>query len=313
MKKILTSCLVAVPLIVMADTIPSLGTNGGAMVLPEGKLTLNYRQLYFKRDSMHDGSSKVTNSENLNAKANISIFAFGYGLDSKTTLSLIIPYKNFRADAKLGQDVKVRNSGLSDIWLNARRIVYNSNGFLVAVDGGVKFPTGSKGKTFKQKPMLLNDIKTTPPPTQLGTGEFEYKIGVGATKILDESLRIDSNMHYIYRPKAKHDYDFGNEFAFNIGAVKALEKRFNVGLDYAYTYNSKTDMGNYIDSTRGSKLPFKAFSGSSGYITPSVQFLPFGKPKLHVSAGVSFLAHYHLKERQPIEKQRYMVNIGYLF
>ena len=43
MKKILTSCLVAAPLIVMAATIPDQGTNGGAMVFPEGKLTINYR------------------------------------------------------------------------------------------------------------------------------------------------------------------------------------------------------------------------------------------------------------------------------
>ncbi len=61
-----------------------------------------------------------------------------------------------------------------------------------------------------------------------------------------------------------------------------------------------------------SKLPFKAFSGVVGYIRPQIEYLPLGKPKIHVGVGVSLLTHYNLKEYRPLEKSRVFVRIGYL-
>lgn len=313
MKKLLAICLLTSPLALFADTLPPLTTQGGAGVLPAGKVYLNYRLLHFKRDSMFDGSKEVANKQNLDAKANASLLALGYGLDSQTMLSVVVPYKKLDADASLaGNAVKIGNSGIGDMWLNARRLIHATPDFRLALDGGIKFPTGSDNKGFKQAPPFAMGINT-PMPTQLGTGAFEYKVGLGATRIFDESLRMDANAHYINRPKAKHGYDFGNEFAFSIGAVKALDAKVNFGLDYAYTYNSKTDMGSDTNAALRANLPFKAFSGSAGYITPSIQFLPFGKPKLTIQAGVSILSHYHLKEYQPLEKKRFILNVGYLF
>lgn len=313
MKKLLALGLVAAPLTAFADPLPSLTTTGGAMVLPEGKFNLNYRQLHFKRDTMFDGSKKVTNRQNLNAKANVSMLSLAYGWNSQTTFSVMMPYKNLKADASLaGNAVKIRNSGIGDIWLNARRSVFGSPDFKLAIDGGIKFPTGDSSKGFKKAPPFAMGVNT-PLPTQPGTDGYEFKLGLGATKIFDETLRVDSNMHYIYRPKARHDYDFGNEFAFTIGAVKALDKKLNVGLDYSFTYNSKTNMGEDTNAPLRANLPFKAFSGSAGYITPSIQIVPFGKPKFYINAGVSMLVHYDLKEYQPLEKERYMLNIGYMF
>jgi hypothetical protein len=60
-------------------------------------------------------------------------------------------------------------------------------------------------------------------------------------------------------------------------------------------------------------LPMKAFSGESGYITPQIQYVPFGIPKIHLSLGVSYLAHYDVKESQPLEKERVVFRLGYLF
>jgi len=189
---------------------------------------------------------------------------------------------------------------------------YNQKGLQAAVGAGIKFPTGSTDKGFKKAPPFAKGVNT-PLPTQPGTGGAEYKLEFGLSKVFDPTLRLDLHTMYTYRSKAKNDYDFGNEISFDIGAVKALSDKFNVGLEYNFKYNSATDMGDDTNPMLRAKLPFKAFSGSVGYITPEIQFLPFGKPKLFVGAGVSFLVHKNLKEYQPLEKRRFIARIGYMF
>ena len=55
------------------------------------------------------------------------------------------------------------------------------------------------------------------------------------------------------------------------------------------------------------------FDGSDEVTNPQIEYLPFGKPKIHVGVGVSILAHYNLKEYQPLEKTRVVARVGYLF
>ena len=101
--------------------------------------------------------------------------------------------------------------------------------------------------------------------------------------------------------------------AIDLSTTKAVTDKINVGIEYNFKYNSKTDMGEDTNPMLRSKLPFKTFSGSTGYITPQIEYLPFGKPKIHVGVGVSILAHYNLKEYQPLEKTRVVARVGYLF
>ena len=114
---------------------------------------------------------------------------------------------------------------------------------------------------------------------------------------------------YTYRPKAKHDYDFGNELSYDLSFTSAVTNKINLGIEYNGKYNSKTKRGD-----EGFKnFPLKPFSGTVGYITPEIEFMPFGKPKLHIGMGVSFLAHYDVKDERPLEKRRYTFRLGYLF
>lgn len=315
MKKIITSSLIIAPILLSADVLPSINSRGGAMVLPEGKLKLAIKNTQFERDSMFEGTSEVQNKENLNAKANITIVGLKYGLSDETSLGLIIPYKNLQATAKLGiNDVAIDNKGLGDVIVAARHIIMpmSEYGIQVAFDAGVKLPTGSTNSGFKKAPAFANGINT-PMPTQMGTGEFEYKVGIGASAMISDSWRIDSNLMYTYRPKANNEYDFGDELNFVVGTTKAITDKINIGVDYSFTYNSDTDMGNDTNPTLRAMLPFKAFSGTAGYITPQIEFVPFGKPKLHFGTGISFLTHYDLSQYQPLEKKRYIFTMGYLF
>lgn len=311
----IAASILALPIALQADVMPALCSKGGAMVLPEGKLKLTVVHVNFDRENMFDGTSEVQNLQNLDATANITKTALSYGLSKETTLHLMIPYKNISATASLGGNaVAIDNKGLGDIVIATRHVLVpmNENKHQLSLDIGVKLPTGATNGSFKTAPAVANGANT-PMPTQMGTGEFEYKIGLGYTYIPSDIWEIDAHTMYTYRPKAHNDYDFGDEINFDISGITALTKQLNAGIEYNFKYNTSTDMGSDTNAPLRAMLPFKAFSGSAGYLTPQLEFLPFGKPKIHFGAGISFLTNYNLKEYQPLEKKRFIFRAGYIF
>ncbi|MDT8338949.1 MAG: transporter [Sulfurimonas sp.] len=315
MKNLFIKSLLIAPMLLSADVMPAINSKGGALVLPEGKLKMGITHINFERNSMFEGSSEVQNKENLDATANITMVALSYGLSNKTTISAIVPYKNIEATARLGlNDVAIDNKGLGDVVLAARHVLISMSdaNYQLSLDAAVKLPTGATNGSFKTAPAVANGANT-PMPTQMGTGEFEYMLGLGATKMISESWEADAHAMYTHRPKAHNNYDFGDEIALNLSTTKAVTNKLNIGIEYNIKYNTKTNMGDDTNAQLRAILPFKAFSGTAAYVTPQVEFLPFGKPKIHMGVGVSFLAHYDLKEYQPLEKERFIVRLGYLF
>ncbi len=314
MKKLLSTVL-ASSILLNAQVIPGINSKGGAMTLPEGKVKMAIKYINLKRDSMFDGTKEVTNKENLDASANIALLGLLYGVSDKADIKIMLPYKKIEATAQLGpNDVAIDNSGLGDLVIMGRYVLLpmKEYGFQLSIGAGIKLPTGSTDSGFKKAPpFALNE--NSPMPTQMGTGAFEYKAELGVSKLITQSMRVDFHTMYTYRPLAKHDYDFGNELSYDLSFTGALTRNINLGIEYNGKYNSETDMGSDTNPILQAKLPFKAFSGSVGYITPEIEFLPFDKPKLHVGVGISFLAHYNLKEYQPLEKQRFIARIAYLF
>ncbi|PLY15650.1 MAG: hypothetical protein C0628_02050, partial [Sulfurimonas sp.] len=72
MKKIFIKSLLLIPFILSADVIPAINSNGGGLVLPEGKLKMGIKHINFERTSMFDGTNEVQNREKLDATANMS-------------------------------------------------------------------------------------------------------------------------------------------------------------------------------------------------------------------------------------------------
>ena len=314
MKKIILATVTSA-LLLNAQVIPGINSKGGAMTMPSGKLKIGIKHIQLKRDSMYDGTKEVQNRQNLDATANITLLGLVYGINDKLDIKLILPYKSIDASAKLGSNaVAIDNSGIGDIVIMGRYNVLSMKeyGFGLSLGAGVKLPTGSTDSGFKIAPPFARN-ENTPMPTQMGTGAYEYKAELGVSKLIGESMRVDFHTMYTYRPLAHNDYDFGNELSYDLAFTGAVTKNINLGIEYNGKYNSDTDMGNDTNPQLQKALPFKAFSGTVGYVTPSVEFLPFDKPKLHVGVGVSFLAHYNVSEYQPLEKQRFIARIGYLF
>ena len=315
MKKILASAFLVSAVILQGQVIPGINSKGGAMVLPQGKLKMGIKYMQMKRDSMYEGTSEVHNVQNLDATAKVTLLGFKYGVTDNLNLGIMIPYKDIHATASLmGNGVEVDNKGLGDIIVMGRYALLpmKEYGFGLSLDAGMKLPTGSTDDGFKKSPPFAVG-QNTPMPTQMGTGQVEYKVGLGLSKVFENNMRIDAHTMYTYRPLAKHDYDFGNELSYDLAFVAGVTKNFNLGIEYNGKYNSKTDMGSDTNPILQRALPFKAFSGTVGYVTPQVQFLPFDKPKLHIDVGVSFLVHYNVSEYQPLEKERFIVRLGYLF
>ena len=313
-KKIVLLSIVGATLL-NAQVIPGINSKGGAMTLPEGKLKMGIKHIYMKRNSMFDGTKEVTNKEHLDAKANVTLLALRYGVRKNFDIRVVLPYKQIKATAKLGpNNVAINNKGIGDMVVMGRYVVLPmaEYGYQLAVGAGVKLPTGTTDKGFKKAPPFAKNTNT-PLPTQPGSGGYEYKAELGISKLINKNMRIDFNTMYTYRPKAEHNYDFGNELSYDLSFTSAVTNKINVGLEYNGKYNSNTDMGSDTNPVLRSKLPFKAFSGTVGYITPEVEFVPFGKPKVHLGMGVSFLAHCNVAEYQPLEKTRYTFRLGYLF
>ena len=298
-----------------AQVIPGINSKGGAMTLPAGKLKIGIKNIHLNRDSMYNGSKEVKNIQNLDATANITLAVLKYGVTDTFDIKVVMPYKSIDATANLGSnDVAVDNSGIGDFILMGRYVVLpmKDYGFQLSLGAGVKFPTGSTDSGFKTAPSFAQGVNT-PLPTQMGTGAYEYKAELGLSKPITKEMRIDFHTMYTYRPLAENDYDFGNEVSYDLSFTGAITKNFNLGIEYNGKYNSDTDMGNDTNPTLQAALPFKAFSGTVGYITPELEFMPFDKPKLHIGVGVAFLAHYNVSEYQPLEKQRLIARVGYLF
>lgn len=315
MKKIFIVVALAGSVLLSAQVIPGINSKGGAMVLTEGKLKVGVKNIYFNRKNMYSATSEVNNKENLDATANITLFGLKYGVTKGMDITMILPYKKIDANAKLGaNNIAIDNSGIGDAIIMGRYVAIpmSEYGFQVSVGAGLKLPTGSTDNGFKKAPSFASNINT-PMPTQMGTGAFEYKAEMGVSTLIDETLRVDFHTMFTYRPLAKYDYDFGNELSYDLSITKAVTNQINLGIEYNGKYNTQTDMGDDTNAILRSMLPFKAFSGTVGYITPQIEFLPFSKPKVHVGVGVSFLANYNVKEYQPLEKQRLVLRLGYLF
>ncbi len=263
MKKIVITSLVG-GVLLQAQVVPGINSKGGAMTLPDGKLKMGIKYIHMKRDCMFDGSKEVINQQNLDATVNVTILALRYGVSKNFDIRVALPYKQIDATAQLGPNsVAIDNKGIGDMVVMGRYVVLpmSEYGYQLSVGAGVKFPTGSTDNGFKKAPPFAQNTNT-PLPTQMGTGEYEYKAELGISKLINEDMRVDFHTMYTYRPKAEYNYDFGNELSYDLSFTTAVTDKINLGIEYNGKYNSDTDMGDDTNPMLRSKLPFKAFSGA---------------------------------------------------
>ena len=214
MKKIIIASLVS-SVLLNAQALHGINTNGGAMTLPAGKLKLGVKHIYLQKNHMYKDSEEIKNDRDLKANVNMTMLVLRYGVSKNFDLKVALPYKQIDSSANFGKNkVAIDNKGIGDMLLMARYVVLplSTYGYQVAVGAGIKLPTGSTKHTFKKSPPFALGVRT-PLPSQLGTGEYEYKAELGITKIINKNMRVDFNTIYTYRPKAKYNYDFGNELS----------------------------------------------------------------------------------------------------
>jgi hypothetical protein len=314
MKKIIIASIVGCVLL-QAQVLPGINSKNGAMTLPRGKLKIGVKHISMKINTMYEGKLEVKNNENLDGTIGITLLALRFGVSKNSDIGIVLPFKKIYAKANLGPNsVVIDNKGVGDIIMMGRYVVLPmaKYGYQFSVGAGLKLPTGLSGATLKKAPANLKNAKT-PLPTQAGTGKYEYKVEFGISNPLSKRKRIDINVMYTGRPIAKNQYDFGNEISYDFSYTKAFTNTINIGIEYNGKYNSETKMGADTTPLLREKLPFKAFSGTVGYITPEIEYVSLGKQKINIGLGISYLEYCNVRGYQVVPKMKYTLRAGYLF
>ena len=278
MKKIFI--LAGVTSLIYGAHVPKMNIGGFAGVVnPKGKTRIIIKNINFEKDTMYNGNDKINDPKNRDVKVNKTVIGIKSGIGHNLELIFRIPFVN----KKLSQTVKkksfdMKNSGIGDIVFLTRYSLANQKKgdfAFMEIGAGIKLPTGSTDKSFNT-PMGIKKPNQTQ-PLQNGSGSYDYLVDFGITKFIKNS-RIDFNTNYIYTTKGDNEYEFGNQFKFNIGYLRSLNHIFSWQIELDGIHLDKDEKnGKKVNTTGGNFL----------YITPGIQFqvtkkfdISFGYQKL---------------------------------
>lgn len=259
------------------------------MVLPKGKVAASVKYRYVHKDSLYDGSSEKNG--NYNGKydrVNQSLqFVAKAGLFEDFEARVMVPFWDKAFKRKAGNPPAPtytdERSGLGDIVVMGRYALLqqrDGDWLNLAVGAGLKMPTGDSDG--ENKPPFSNSQQYLGPGAQLGTGSWDPKFELGATKFVGRS-RFDAHFMYTLNTSGAHDSRKGDQFKYDFGYGYALNKYFDVELELngveqkKHTYNGIT-----ADATGGHTI----------FITPGVHWKITDSS--HFSVGVPLVVYRDL-------------------
>jgi len=271
------------------------------MVLPVGKYTASIKYRYVHKDNLYDGSQqkngeyggkydRVNQSLQLTAKA---------GLFDGFEARVMVPFWDKQVSRRSG-NLSVEDTdnqrGLGDIVIMGRYALMRQkkgDWFNLAIGMGIKTPTGDSDA--KNDPPFSNTHEYLGPGAQLGTGSWDPKFEIGATKFVGRS-RFDSHFMYIISGDGAHGSRKGNQFKYNFGYGYALNKYFDLELEL----NGVDQQRNWYDHSAA-----KNTGGHTIYITPGVHWKITDYS--HFSIGVPIVAYRSLNgySSSPDRNSRY--------
>jgi len=122
-------------------------------------------------------------------------------------------------------------SGVGDMVLMGRYALMrqkNGDWLNLAVGAGLKIPTGDADA--ENDPPFSVAHKYLGPGAQLGTGSWDPKFELGATKFIGRS-RLDAHFMYTLPGDGAHRSRKGDQFKYDFGYGYALNKYFDVELE----------------------------------------------------------------------------------
>ena len=235
------------------------------MVLPKGKITASIKYRYVHKDSLYDGSKEMDgNYGGKYDRVNQSVqFTAKAGIFDNFDARIMVPFWDKQVKRKPGNLATPWDTntltGLGDMVVMGRYAVMkqkNGDWLNFAIGAGLKLPTGDADA--KNDAPYSAKHKYLGPGAQLGTGSWDPKFEVGATKFFGRS-RVDAHMMYTIPGQGAHDSRKGKQFKYNVGYGYALSKYFDVELEL----NGVDQQRHWYDGSVA-----KATGGHTIFITP---------------------------------------------
>jgi len=259
------------------------------IVLPKGKVTTSIKYRYVHKNNLYDGSEKksgtyngkydrVNHSVQLTAKA---------GLFEDFEARVMVPLHDKSVDRNYGNPPRSGKTnhvqGLGDIVVMGRYALMSQrkgDWMNLAFGAGLKLPTGNAD--HENEWPFSNAHKYIGPGGQLGTGSWDPKFELGATKFFGRS-RVDAHFMYTITGDGAHDSRKGNQFKYNFGYGYALNKYFDVELEL----NGIDQKRHWYDGSAA-----KSTGGHTVFITPGVHWKM--ADNCHLSLGVPLVVYRDL-------------------
>lgn len=272
------------------------------MVLPKGKFVTNIKYRYVHKDSLYDGShemngnyggkySRLNQSVQLTAKA---------GLFKNFEARVMVPFwekEVKRKPANLAQPWdKDTVNGLGDIVFMGRYALMtqrDGDWLNFSIGAGVKCPTGDadreNDKPFNKMYEYLG------PSGQLGTGSWDPKFEMGATKMFGRS-RVDAHMMYTLGGDGAHHSRKGNQLNYDLGYGYALNQYFDLELELNGVDQERDIHAGSIDDATG---------GHTIFVTPGVHWKIADMVNLSVGVPVVVYRDLNGSSATPEKNSRY--------
>lgn len=259
------------------------------MILPKGKVATSLTYRYVHKDSLYDGSTQKNGSygskyDRVNQLVQLTAKV---GLFDKFEARVMIPYWDKQVKRKPGNLAKPWDtdnvSGLGDVVVMGRYGVLTQRGgdwMNLAVGAGLKMPTGESD--HKNGLPYSNTHKYIGPGGQLGTGSWDPKFEIGATKMFGRS-RVDAHMMYTVSGEGPHNSHKGNQFKYDIGYGYALNQYFDLELELNGVEQERHWYDGNADYSTG---------GHTIFITPGVHWKI--SKNSHLSVGVPLVVYRNL-------------------
>lgn len=278
------------------------------MVLPKGKISACLKYRYVHKDSLYDGNNEMNGKYNGKYdRVNQCVqFVAKAGLFENFEARVMIPFwdKEFKrnATAAVTHADTSNLSGLGDAILMGRYALMRQkkgDWLNLAVGAGLKLPTGDADA--ENDPPFSAAHKYLGPGAQLGTGSWDPKFELGATKFIGRS-RLDAHFMYTMTGDGAHSSRKGNQFKYNFGYGYALNKYFDLELELNGVDQEKHRYdGHIVDATGGHTI----------FITPGIHWKMANNA--HLSLGVPIVVYRDLNgySATPDRNSRYGLGEDY--
>ena len=259
------------------------------MVLPKGKVAASIKYRYVHKNNLYEGGTKKNgNYGGKYDRVNQSLqFTAKAGLFDGFEGRVMVPFWKKQVKRKPGNlaqpwDTNTQD-GLGDVVVMGRYALMRQkegDWLNLAFGAGLKLPTGDSDA--KNGPPYSAAHKYLGPGAQLGTGSWDPKFELGATRFFGRS-RVDAHFMYTIPGDGSHKSRKGNQFKYNFGYGFALNKYFDLELEL-----------NGVDQRRhvydGSENP--STGGHTIYITPGIHWKI--SDNSHLSLGVPVVVYRNL-------------------